>query len=245
MLGVARHRFRAPCGGQSRAQWRSALVILGSGAFGARALDGEVLSAALAELGLRRLLLVLREDAVPRALSGLPVAALRVSWERLPAALELAAQVRAPLVILEPPALLGVERACRQLFALAAGHPALKFCLATPDGGALGQPAALGAVLEDLGGRRVGYWHRPSRARTSGLGDTPWLDALGRHLAGMSLDDLAEGQPGALPGLGSLDFSEAADAVTPGLPVALDVDPLADPGLLRFALDQLRTKGFA
>lgn len=220
-------------------------MILGTGVFGPRALDGEAVTGALAELGLDRLLLALRDEAEPRALARLPVTAVRAGWARATEALAVAARVRAPIVILEPPALLGPDAACRRLFELALAHDAVAFCVATPEGGALGQPQALRAVLDDLAGRRVGYWHRPSRAQLSGGSDTPWLDALGRFLRGFSLDDLVDGRPGGLPGLGTVDFREAAEAVTPGLPVALDVDPLPDPGLLRFALDRLRTQGFA
>ena len=59
-------------------------------------------------------------------------------------------------------------------------------------------------MLGELASVRVGYWHRPSRAHLLGHGDTPWLDALGRRLVGMSIDDVADGQPGAPPGLGLL-----------------------------------------
>ena len=106
------------------------------------------------------------------------------------------------------------------------------------------RPEALAALLSDLASCRVGYWHVPSRAHLLGHGDAPWLDALARRLAGMSLDDVAAGQPGALPGLGGMDFKVAAALAAPSLPVALDLAPLADPGLLRFAREHLRQVGF-
>ena len=220
-------------------------MILGSGAFGASALDGAVLRAALAEQGFERLLLVLRPEATPRALEGVPVEAVRTDWDHLSGALQLAARTRAPRVVLEPPALLGVERACRELFALARAHAGLAFALATPDKGALARPDLLAAVLDDLTACRVGWWHRPSRAQLLGQGDSSWLDALGRHLVGLSLDDVADGAAGLPPGLGGLDFSVVAECLTPGLTVALDLDPLPDPGLLRFARAQLQAKGIA
>ena len=220
-------------------------MILGSGAFGPSALDGAVLREALAAGEFERLLLVLRDEATPRALAGVPVAAVRTDWDHLAGALQLASLTRAPRVVIEPPGLLGVERACRELFALARRHAGLAFALATPDRGALARPDLIAAVLDDLAACRVGWWHRPSRAHLLGQPDTDWLDAVGRHLVGLSLDDVADGAPGLPPGLGGLDFSVVADCLTPGLPVALDLDPLPDPGLLRFAREQLRAKGIA
>ena len=114
----------------------------------------------------------------------------------------------------------------------------------TPESGPLATPQACALLLDDLAAQRVGYWHRPSRSHLLGHGDAPWLDALARRLVGFSLDDVADGKPGALPGLGGMDFKIAAASATPSLEVALDVDPVPDVTLLRFAIEHLRQVGF-
>ncbi|HEX5011301.1 MAG TPA: hypothetical protein VFY71_12960, partial [Planctomycetota bacterium] len=81
-------------------------------------------------------------------------------------------------------------------------------------------------------------------AHLLGHGDVPWLDALGRRLVGMSIDDVADGQPGAPPGLGGMDFKLAAAAAGSTVEVALDVAPLPDTALLRLAREYLRQVGF-
>jgi hypothetical protein len=61
----------------------------------------------------------------------------------------------------------------------------------------------------------------------------------------MSLDDVTETEAGLPPGLGRLDFRAAAAWKARTIDVAIDVEPLADVHLLRFAADQLRTLGFS
>src|SRR5262249_62411761 len=93
-----------------------------------------------------------------------------------------------------------------------------------------GRPAALALVLEDLASLSPGYWHRPSRAALLGHGDAAWLDGLGRWLGGMSLDDVADGQSGLPPGLGTLDFDALAEWRGAGGGGALAVGPGAGGG---------------
>jgi hypothetical protein len=61
----------------------------------------------------------------------------------------------------------------------------------------------------------------------------------------MSLDDVADGQPGLPPGLGTLDFDALAEWRGAILDVALDVEPVRDVSLLRLAREQLQAKGFS
>lgn len=218
-------------------------MILGSACLGSRALDGPALREALQASGLDRLLLVEREDARATGLEGAPADGVRCAWARASRGAELARMVRAPRLVLDPPAL-ALEPACRALFELSRREAGLGLAVCTPPEGPLARPEALAALLDDLASCRVGYWHVPSRAHLLGHGDAPWLDALSRRLAGMSLDDVAGGQPGALPGLGGMDFKVAAAFAAPSLPVALDLAPMEDRGLLRFAREHLRQVGF-
>jgi hypothetical protein len=218
-------------------------MILATGCLGGRALDGSVIREALAATGLSRVLLVVPDGARPAGLAGLPCAGVRCAWSRLELAREVARLARATRLVVEPPAL-ELERASRELHALARSLPGLRVAVLTPESGPLASPQACALLLDDLAAQRVGYWHRPSRSHLLGHGDAPWLDALARRLVGFSLDDVADGKPGALPGLGGMDFKVAAASATPSLEVALDVDPVQDVTLLRFAIEHLRQVGF-
>ncbi len=218
-------------------------MILGTGCLGEQALDGAAIRRALAAAGLKRVLLAARDGARACDLAGVPAAGVRCDWARAAEGAALALGVRARWLVLDLPPL-ELERACRELHACALRHAGLRLAVTTPAGGPLARPDVLETLLADLAAQRVGYWHVPSRAHLLGHGDTPWLDALSRRLCGLSLDDVAGGEPGALPGLGGLDFKVAAACATSSLEVALDVAPLDDPALLRFAAEHLRQVGF-
>jgi hypothetical protein len=230
--------MRAPGAPQDRR------MILATGCLGARALDGTAIRAALKATGLERVLLVAGGEAAPRELPGVPAAGVRCAWGDLEQGLAAVRVARAPRLVLELPESLELDSACREVFDCARRHEGLRLAVATPDKGPLAQPAAFSQMLAELASVRVGYWHRPSRAHLLGHGDAPWIDALGRRLVGMSLDDVADGQPGAPPGLGGLDFRVAAASDGAALEVALDVAPLPDVALLRLAREHLRQVGF-
>jgi len=219
-------------------------MILGTGCLGERALSGPAIRAALAATGLQRVLLVARPDARPAELRGAPAAGVRCAWDWVGEGAAAARESRASRLVLDLPESMELERGARELHALARGQDGLLLAVATPAGGPLAEPAAAALLLSDLASVRVGYWHCPSRAHLLGHGDQPWLDALSRRLVGMSLDDVADGQPGAPPGLGGLDFKVAAAGAASTLEVALDVGPLPDVGLLRLAKEHLREIGF-
>lgn len=219
-------------------------MILGTGCLGGRALDGGAIRQALTDTGLSRVLLVAAAGARGQGLAGLPASGLRCTWKQLETAQQAAQAARAPRLIVELPATLELEPGCRELHALARSMPGRSLAVATPESGPLASPQACALLLDDLHSQRVGYWHRPSRCHLLGHGDAPWLDALARRLVGMSLDDVADGKPGALPGLGGMDFKVAAASASPSLEVALDVDPVSDVMLLRFAVAHLRQVGF-
>ena len=219
-------------------------MILGTGCLGERALDGAAIRRALADTGLRRALLVVREGARPGDLRGAPVAGVRVAADAAERGVALAEQCRCPRLVIEPSHGADLDGTCRELHALARRHAGLQLVLATPEQGPLAEPGALRLVLEDLAGLSPGYWHRPSRAALLGQGDAAWLDTLGHWLTGMSLDDVSGKESGLPPGLGSLDFGALSEWLTGGLDVALDVDPVADVSLLRFTREQLAQEGF-
>ena len=220
-------------------------MILGSGCLGVRALDGGAIAEALAATGLRRVLLVARPGARPAGLAGLPASGVRVGWNERSGGCELARAARASRLVLEPSATLELEDACRELHALGRAHAGLALAVTPAPAGPLAEPESLRLLLEDLASMRAGYWHRPARAHRLGRPDSDWLQPLSRWLVGLSLDDVTGSEEGLPPGLGRLDFRAVADWNARALDVAIDVEPLADVRLLRFAVDALAAAGFA
>jgi hypothetical protein len=237
-------------------------VILGTGALGAAALDGAAIRRSLETLGLSEVLAVVSEDATPRDLAGLRAEAVRGPVDQLDALLAVARTTRAPRLILELPSDLDLEDACRGLFGVARRTPALELAVITPHAGPLAAPEPLGLLFEDLTSQRIRYWHRPAAAALIGTPDgtpdgtppdgtpdgTPgdeWLNALDRHLVGMSLDDVAGTEAGLPPGTGEIDFGALASWTGGKLDLALDVDSVPDVGLLSMALALLSSVGLS
>jgi len=220
-------------------------VILGSGCLGVRALDGGAIAEALAATGLRRVLLVARPGARPAGLAGLPASGVRVGWNERSGGCDLARAARASRLVLEPSATLELEDACRELHALGRAHAGLALAVTPAPAGPLAEPESLRLLLEDLASMRAGYWHRPARAHRLGRPDSDWLQPLSRWLVGLSLDDVTGSEEGLPPGLGRLDFRAVAGWSGRSLDVVIDVEPLADVRLLRFAVDALAAAGFA
>jgi hypothetical protein len=220
-------------------------MILGSGCLGVRALDGGAIAEALAATGLRRVLLVARPGARPAGLAGLPASGVRVGWNERSGGCDLARAARASRLVLEPSATLELEDACRELHALGRAHAGLALAVTPAPAGPLAEPESLRLLLEDLASMRAGYWHRPARAHRLGRPDSDWLQPLSRWLVGLSLDDVTGSEEGLPPGLGRLDFRAIAGWSGRSLDVVIDVEPLADVRLLRFAVDALAAAGFA
>ena len=220
-------------------------MILGSGCLGVRALDGGAIAEALAATGLRRVLLVARPGARPAGLAGLPASGVRVGWNERSGGCDLARAARASRLVLEPSATLELEDACRELHALGRAHAGLALAVTPAPAGPLAEPESLRLLLEDLASMRAGYWHRPARAHRLGRPDSDWLQPLSRWLVGLSLDDVTGSEEGLPPGLGRLDFRAIAGWSGRSLDVVIDLEPLADVRLLRFAVDALAAAGFA
>lgn len=220
-------------------------VILGTACLGPRALNGPSIMEALSATGLSRVLLVASEQADPAGLAGAPAVAVRAAWKQRDRGLAAARATRCPRLVLELPEEFDLDQAARALHEFGRSEAGLCLAVTTPAAGPLADPLELSLLLADLSSQRPGYWHRPSAAARAGRPDADWIDALGGRLVGMSLDDLADGEAGLLPGLGSLDFSALAEHAASSVDVALDVAPIEDVALLRLTLDELRRSGFA
>jgi sugar phosphate isomerase/epimerase len=124
-----------------------------------------------------------------------------------------------------------LDAVCRSLFALQRRHPQAVFCLTgTRDAFGLGEPQALGLILDDR--RDVRYWHDAAvAARHEELFGTPqgeWLHPLSKSLSGMTLGDSAEGRMDLPPGAGRVDWPLLASYRLPsarGFPVVIELDP--------------------
>ena len=126
-----------------------------------------------------------------------------------------------------------LDRVCRQLHGLGKALPDVRLGLRLSRSAAgIADPNGLAAILEDLPGLPLCYWHDGAvAARREELFGEPQGDALERfaaRLAGISLSDCSEGSLTALPGSGSVDYPLLAAygrRRTVSLPVAIELDP--------------------
>ncbi len=130
-----------------------------------------------------------------------------------------------------------LDVACRSLHGLARANPDLHLGLVAGRGSdSLLDPGTLTAILEDLPGLRLGYWHDAAvvAARAARLGEEQgaWLEAGSRHWIGLSAGDWAEGSTALPPGAGLADYpliaSELRSAAGETVVVA-DLDPALPP----------------
>lgn len=131
-----------------------------------------------------------------------------------------------------------VDGACRELFAIIKSFPEMNFCVT--------QGRSLRAVLdlesmhdivEDLGGRRLGYWHdagisaRREQILSEAQGE--WLEYFGNRLQGMTLGDASGDGLYLPPGAGGVDYGLCASYVPRvgnAFPVVLELDLSVAPG---------------
>jgi sugar phosphate isomerase/epimerase len=122
-----------------------------------------------------------------------------------------------------------LDRACRNLFALAKAEPEIRFAVATPDSFA-GFPnhRALGLLLSELRTVGIGYWHDVGiAAQHERVGLAPANGFAGNHSAfivGAALHDLAGSEIHLPPGSGELDFRAIRDALPDAAERVLEVD---------------------
>jgi len=131
-----------------------------------------------------------------------------------------------------------VDRACRELFSIIKSFPEMNFCVS--------QGRSLRAVLdlesmrdivEDLGGRQLGYWHdagiRARREQILGEPQGEWLEYFGNRLSGMTLGDASADGLYLPPGAGGVDYGLCASYVPRAgnaFPVVLELDLSVSPG---------------
>lgn len=131
-----------------------------------------------------------------------------------------------------------VDRACRELFSIIKSFPDMHFSVT--QGRSLRSvldPDALRDVVEDLGARRLGYWHDAAlcarREQLLGQAQGEWLELFGNRLTGMTLGDAAPEGVYLPPGAGGVDYGLCATYVprtgTP-FPVVLELDLSVPPG---------------
>tara|TARA_R110002096_G_scaffold194628_1_gene376950 strand:- start:3934 stop:4725 length:792 start_codon:yes stop_codon:yes gene_type:complete len=131
-----------------------------------------------------------------------------------------------------------VDRACRELFAIIKTFPDMHFCVA--QGRSLRAVLDLEAmrdIIEDLGGRRLGYWHDAGIcARREQILAEPqgeWLESFGNRLRGMTLGDASGDGLYLPPGAGGVDYGLCATYVPrvgSPFPVVLELDLSVAPG---------------
>ena len=131
-----------------------------------------------------------------------------------------------------------VDRACRALFGFIKSFPDIHFCVTQGRSlRAVLDPAVFADILEDLGPRRLGYWHdagvcaRREQILREAQGE--WLEVFGNRLQGMSLGDSSGEGLYLPPGSGGVDYALCASYVPRTgnpFPVVLELDPSVSPG---------------
>lgn len=131
-----------------------------------------------------------------------------------------------------------VDRACRELFSVIKSFPDMHLCVV--QGRSLRSVLDLDAmrdIVEDLGGRRLGYWHDAAIcARREQILAEPqgeWLESFGNRLKGMTLGDASGDGMYLPPGSGGVDYGLCASYVPRtgnAFPVVLELDLSVAPG---------------
>lgn len=131
-----------------------------------------------------------------------------------------------------------VDRACRELFSIIKSFPDYNFCVTQSRSlRAVLDLAALRDIVEDLGGRRCGYWHDAAicarREQILGEAQGEWLESFGNRLSGMTLGDASHEGLYLAPGSGGVDYGLCAAYVPRSgndFPVVLELDLSVGPG---------------
>ena len=96
---------------------------------------------------------------------------------------------------------------------------------------------AMHDISEDLGGRRLGYWHDAGicarREQILGEEQGEWLESFGNRLSGMTLGDASGDGLYLPPGAGGVDYALCASYVPRtgnAFPVVLELDLSIAPG---------------
>ena len=108
-----------------------------------------------------------------------------------------------------------LEVLCRNLHAITKALAPLEVCLLPPDSPfGLLQPERMQHVFDDMGTRKVGYWHCTSNVailnKLGGVEGREWIQQFGPRLRGVYLEDMLGGHGEQAPGLGEIDFEQLA-----------------------------------
>lgn len=131
-----------------------------------------------------------------------------------------------------------VDRACRELFAIIKAFPDMHFGVCQGRSlRAVLDYEAMTDIVEDLGGRRLGYWHDAAicarREQILGEAQGEWLETFGNRLLGMTLGDASSDGLYLPPGSGGVDYGLCATYVPrtgSSFPVVLELDLAVAPG---------------
>jgi len=133
-----------------------------------------------------------------------------------------------------------LDAACRALFSYCKAHPEFTFCL-TPGRSlrALASPETLAAIFEDLGNKRVAYWHDTAmvgrREQVLGEPQGRWLDDFSNRCVGCTLGDARPDGVYLPPGAGGVDYPLLTSYLRrahKAVPVVLELDPAVAGGEL-------------
>ena len=131
-----------------------------------------------------------------------------------------------------------VDRACRELFTVIKSFPDMSFSVCQGRSlRAVLDYEAMTDIVEDLGGRRLGYWHDAGvcarREQILGEAQGEWLETFGNRLSGMTLGDASGDGLYLPPGSGGVDYGLCASYVPRSgkpFPVVLELDLSVAPG---------------
>jgi sugar phosphate isomerase/epimerase len=136
-----------------------------------------------------------------------------------------------------------LDALCRALHDLCRAHPDVMWLLETPAAVCgVPWPGDVNQVLDELPGRRLGYWHDTAHAaRLHALGVAPaesWLEAAGGVARGVTLSDWSPSASRLPPGAGVADFGALRPQLTPGMSRVLALGPTLPAAFLDEAVRQ-------
>lgn len=142
-----------------------------------------------------------------------------------------------------------IEHVCRSLHALLTEFPDTRLAIESgPSLMELFNFESVGWVLDDLAGRGLGYWHDTGRIQLrerAGLQTQGrWLDSYASRVAGMHLQDEAEGTAEMPPGSGEVDFKLVAGYLPREAERVLEINPRHGRAEILAAVQFLADLGF-
>jgi len=141
-----------------------------------------------------------------------------------------------------------LDGVCRTLHGLSTRLPDVTWLLETPaEVPGFPGPSEIAAVLEDLSGRRLGYWHDTGNAaylHALGVADAEgWLQELGGRTLGVTLSDWSPSGGGLPPGAGVVDWTGLRVQLVGRMQRVLRLDPAFPPMLLADAIGETDALG--